>query len=125
MEKTIRVCDHPECIEADEVSDVTREFELQGQKRKIDLCHSHDIQFLAFQEQAKSWYERSREVEKPARVRTPESREKRSNRSKTANIRSWARQNGYDVAERGRLNPDIVTAYEKAKNSGHLSAVPS
>ena len=32
----------------------------------------------------------------------------------TAAIRAWAVDNGHDVADRGRLRPDIVAAYEKA-----------
>lgn len=32
--------------------------------------------------------------------------------SQTAMIRAWAKQNGYDVADRGRLSKDIVAEYE-------------
>lgn len=33
-------------------------------------------------------------------------------------IRSWARQNGYPIAERGRIPAEIVEAYEKNAGSG-------
>ena len=32
----------------------------------------------------------------------------------TAVIRAWATDNGYQVADRGRLRPDIVAAYTEA-----------
>lgn len=34
--------------------------------------------------------------------------------SQTATIRAWAKANGYDVADRGRLSQDIVAEYEAA-----------
>jgi hypothetical protein len=33
---------------------------------------------------------------------------------RTAEIREWARDNGYQVSERGRIAADVVDAYDKA-----------
>ena len=41
----------------------------------------------------------------------------------TTAVRAWARENGYDVAGRGRLPADVVQAYEKAQ--GRSSAAPA
>jgi len=41
-----------------------------------------------------------------ARTRTPKER--------IVSIRDWARQNGYDVSERGRLRSEIIEAFEAA-----------
>lgn len=35
-------------------------------------------------------------------------------REQTQAIREWARQNGYEVSSRGRIQADIVDAYKKA-----------
>ena len=34
----------------------------------------------------------------------------------TSEIREWARANGYEVSERGRISADVKDAYEKANN---------
>jgi hypothetical protein len=39
----------------------------------------------------------------------------RSADSDTAQIRAWAKENGYDVNDRGRVPADIKEAYAKAK----------
>jgi nucleoid-associated protein Lsr2 len=37
-----------------------------------------------------------------------------ANREQTKAVREWARQNGFDLAERGRIPANVVEAYEKA-----------
>lgn len=37
-----------------------------------------------------------------------------SDRQRTGAIREWAKNNGYDVSSRGRIQADIVEAYNKA-----------
>lgn len=37
-----------------------------------------------------------------------------SSSSGTSEIREWARANGYEVSERGRISADVKDAYEKA-----------
>lgn len=46
--------------------------------------------------------------ERPAKVTTPVAT------VKPADVRTWARANGFEVADRGRLSTDIHTAYESA-----------
>jgi hypothetical protein len=38
----------------------------------------------------------------------------RSNREETAAIRTWARENGHEVSERGRIPKVVVQAYQAA-----------
>jgi hypothetical protein len=38
----------------------------------------------------------------------------RSNREETAAIRTWARENGHEVSERGRIPKAVVQAYQSA-----------
>lgn len=37
-------------------------------------------------------------------------------------MRAWARDNGYDVADRGRLRPEVLEAYEAAQSKGGATA---
>lgn len=37
-------------------------------------------------------------------------------------MRAWARDNGYDVADRGRLRPEVLEAYEAAQRKGSAPA---
>ncbi|WP_280275320.1 histone-like nucleoid-structuring protein Lsr2 [Nocardia wallacei] len=37
-----------------------------------------------------------------------------TDREQTAAIRDWARRNGYNVSSRGRIQADVVAAYNKA-----------
>jgi hypothetical protein len=36
----------------------------------------------------------------------------------TAAVRAWARENGYQVADRGRLRPEVLDAYDAAQRTG-------
>jgi hypothetical protein len=56
----------------------------------------------------------------PRKARTPrapaedESTPSRANREETAAIRAWARENGHEVSERGRIPKAVVQAYQSA-----------
>jgi hypothetical protein len=39
----------------------------------------------------------------------------RSDREQTKAIRAWAHENGYDLAERGRIPANVIAAYEEAQ----------
>lgn len=46
--------------------------------------------------------------------------------SRSMDIRDWARSNGYDVPERGRISQNIVDAYDAAQAAGSAPVpVPS
>ncbi len=51
------------------------------------------------------------------RVRGGETKKNRStsDREKLQEIREWARKEGYEVSERGRISQNILEAYEKAQ----------
>lgn len=53
------------------------------------------------------------------------SRRSRSAASNIAEIRAWGQANGYNVASKGRLRPDVVAAFEAAgKSAGSDTASP-
>jgi hypothetical protein len=47
-----------------------------------------------------------------------EDRPARTSREETAAIRRWARENGHEVSERGRIPKSALDAYREAQNSG-------
>lgn len=71
---------------------------LNGRHYEIDLTKEHAHQLRA---ELKSYVRHARPVApaKPA----PEA----------AQIRAWARQNGYEVSDRGRIHRDVIEAYRK------------
>jgi len=58
-------------------------------------------------------------VASSTRASKPRSKQKTPQRSvaasSNADVRSWARQNGFTVSDRGRLPASVVTAYRNAK----------
>lgn len=51
-------------------------------------------------------------------LRTPASKTKAAGRrTDLTQIRAWARENGHQVADRGRIHYDVVTAYDAAHAS--------
>lgn len=59
-------------------------------------------------------------IAKAERVRTPRGGSRagtsgpRGPKSGTATIRAWAKENGYQVSDRGRIHADVIAAYEAA-----------
>ncbi|QWF80984.1 histone-like nucleoid-structuring protein Lsr2 [Amycolatopsis sp. CA-230715] len=40
-----------------------------------------------------------------------------TDRERNRQIRAWAQDNGYDIAERGRLSAEIINAYDEAQQA--------
>jgi hypothetical protein len=70
---------------------------------------------------ARSATKKVRAVAPSAKAATPRSRQRTAQRSvdasSNAEVRSWARQNGFTVSDRGRLPASVVTAYRNAKSA--------
>jgi hypothetical protein len=77
----------------------TISFGLDGRHYEIDLSAAHAKEL---RKQMKAYIGKARAVEPPAP------------RQETADIRRWAKENGYEVSERGRIHSDIVQAYRNA-----------
>jgi hypothetical protein len=100
------VCDLPHDGEIEGSETVS--FAFDGAAYEIDVCSAHAKElhdtFAAFAEH-------SRRVSSGGRrrkVRTGPGRERSSE------IRSWARQHGHKVSERGRIPASIISEYEAA-----------
>jgi hypothetical protein len=84
-------------------------FGLDGQEYEIDLCVKHSEKFTEtvgkFAEHAR------RGTVKGARRR----RRTAANRQRSAEIRAWAKENGMEVSDRGRIPAHVVAGFEKDK----------
>jgi hypothetical protein len=72
---------------------------LDGRHFELDLTKDHAHQLRA---ELKAYVQRGRPVAPPQPKRN------------AARIRAWAKQNGYEVSDRGRIHRDVIEAYRKA-----------
>ncbi len=77
----------------------TVQFGLDGRHYELDLTEDHARQLRAA---LKTYVRHGRSAGAP----TP--------KQEGAQIRAWARQNGYEVADRGRIHRDVIQAYRQA-----------
>ena len=111
--QVLLMCDlHDEEVEAKQ----TVAFGLDGASYEIDLCEEHADSlrdgFAPFVGAAR----KSKSDAQPRRAggRSARSGADRSEKGKTAEVREWARANGHEVNERGRISAAVMKAYEAA-----------
>ncbi len=83
-------------------------FSLDGVGYEIDL-NSENAQKL--RDELGTWISTARRV---SGRRTSRSASSSSSSEETARIRAWARENGYQVSDRGRISGEIRKAYQAA-----------
>ncbi len=102
-------------LSGDDVADgegETVQFAYRGTSYTIDLT---DKEAAAFDKSMAPYVEHATKVAAGNRKPTAASnRDSGRSRSELQNIRSWARENGYEVSDRGRIKADIVEAYHAA-----------
>ena len=121
-QKVILTCDaHGDDTKADE----TIVFSLGAQAYEIELCKSHAKKL---NDALAPFVSASRKVASAARKptasrRTAPAGRRRATRRGRANrpadlsvVREWARANGYDVSDRGRVSGAILSAYDAARS---------
>ena len=93
-------------------ADETVRFGLDGVQYEIDLSEAHASElraalndYVGAARRSNSSKQRANASSAPAPSRNQEA----------AQIREWARENGYDVSSRGRVNSEIVEAYRAAQ----------
>lgn len=91
-------CDNTEKVE-------TVEYRLDSRDLLIDLCDAHKDTFMT---QTAPWVVLSREA--PVK-----SAGRKTSRSDASAIREWAKAQGKEVSERGRIPDEVVKAYEAAQ----------
>ena len=83
-----------------------RRFSLDGRDYEIDLCDRHSQKF---DDVVGRYAERARRASaRPGRNK----RRTTAHRQHSAAIRSWAKESGIEVSDRGRIPADVVASYE-------------
>lgn len=90
-------------------ADETVTFGLDGVTYEIDL---NDKNAAALRDAIATYTANARRA--GGRKSTGRKTTSRSQGGSTTEVREWARANGYEVSDRGRISADIMTAYEKA-----------
>jgi hypothetical protein len=106
------VCDlHDGEVEGTE----TISFALDGSSYEIDVCDAHASQLRdSFASYVGAGRRAGRSAGVPAQRRGRGGARSAGDKSKVADIRDWARKNGHQVSERGRIPKSVVEAYHAA-----------
>jgi Spy/CpxP family protein refolding chaperone len=83
-------------------------FSLDGTQYEIDLGKKNAD---ALRKDFKRYVEAARKVSRSNRASVPSQRKSRED---SGAIREWAKKNGHEVSERGRIPSAVVEAYEAA-----------
>lgn len=89
----------------------TIEFGLDGVTYEIDLNDEHAAQL---REALGTWIEKGRRTGGRRSAARSAVRGARRSSSQNDALRAWARANGYDVKDRGRVSAEVRAAYEAA-----------
>jgi hypothetical protein len=85
----------------------TYSFALQGTEYTIDLSNKN---FKALEKLLRPYIAAGTKA--PRRTRTTTSRPGKGARSDLAAVRAWAKGNGFQVSDRGRVSAEVLGAYE-------------
>jgi len=88
----------------------TVRFALDGSDFEIDLSSTHNDELRKTLEK---YIANARKVGGTAR-RTPRGRRNGGDTINTAKVREWAKAEGYDIKDRGRVPADLVVKYQAA-----------
>ncbi|MGV9676455.1 histone-like nucleoid-structuring protein Lsr2 [Nocardia sp. NPDC003482] len=91
----------------------TIRFAIDGVEYEIDLS---TLNAGKLRETLEPWVKPARKVGRIARGRrhTGASTSTSTDKVQSAAIREWARKNGYEVSSRGRIQGEVIEAYNKA-----------
>lgn len=93
----------------------TVSFALEGQSYEIDLSGDNATQLRA---DLRRYVDAARKTSAPrgstSGRRTAGSGSTAPGRRDTGEIRTWARENGHEVSERGRISSSVIEAYDAA-----------
>ena len=94
-----------------------RRFSIDGRDYEIDLCLKHSEKF---DEAVRRYATHARKASARV-VRTK--RRTAAHRKHSAQVRAWAKANGFTVSERGRIPADVVNRYDSRTASRGAAAV--
>ena len=89
----------------------TVRFALDGTDYEIDLSGNHSDELRTA---LRKYVDHARKVGGPTRRPGARGGGRRANTVDTVAVRAWARENGYDIKDRGRVSADLVAKYQAA-----------
>ena len=92
-------------------ADETVSFALDGTAYEIDLNAANAA---GLRDAFATFIGHARRGSKPAARRAVTGKRASASSGNVSEIRSWAKDNGYAVSERGRISSEVLTAYEGA-----------
>jgi len=92
-------------------ADGTVRFALDGAEYEIDLSSKHDEELRSA---LRSYIAHARKVSGSARKGAPARPGRKPSTVDTVAVRAWARENGHDIKDRGRVPADLVAKYRAA-----------
>jgi Lsr2 len=92
-------------------ADGTVRFALDGAEYEIDLSSKHDEELRSA---LRGYIDHARKVSGSARKGIPGRPGRKPTTVDTVAVRAWARENGYDIKDRGRVPADLVAKYRAA-----------
>jgi hypothetical protein len=85
-------------------------FALDGARYEIDLSAENAAKL---RETLSVYIANGRRA--PARSEGPPRRATRADREQTAAIRAWARENGFEISDKGRIPTSVIDAYHASR----------
>jgi hypothetical protein len=92
-------------------ADGTVRFALDGAEYEIDLSSKHNEELRS---SLRGYIDHARKVSGSARKATAGRPSRKPSAADTVAVRAWARENGYDIKDRGRVPADLVAKYRAA-----------
>ena len=89
----------------------TVRFGLDGTEYEIDLSGKHDEELRSA---LRGYIDHARKVSGSARKAAAGRPGRRPSAVDTVAVRAWARENGFDIKDRGRVPADLVAKYRAA-----------
>ena len=89
----------------------TVRFSLDGTEYEIDLSSQHNEELRSA---LKGYIDHARKVSGQARKAASGRPGRKPSAVDTVAVRAWARENGYDIKDRGRVPAELVAKYREA-----------
>lgn len=89
----------------------TVRFAVDGAEYEIDLSTKHSDEL---RDSLKNYIAHARKVAGSSRRGTTARGGRKASAMDTVAVRAWARENGFDIKERGRVPADLVAKYQAA-----------
>lgn len=86
-------------------------FAWKGSTYEVDLSNAEAEEFASV---LAPYVKAGRKVSGPGRRSSASTGTSQKDRERTKAIREWAKENGHDVSDRGRISAEVVAAFESA-----------